>query len=174
MPRLLSRDEIESAFSRLGELAVQIGERFEFIVVGGSAMVLGYNARNSTKDVDYAPLPSLNSAQLRRLASQVATERNWDPDWLNDGAKGYLTGEMDVVAVFDRPGIHVVRPSTTQLLAMKLTAWRDDVDINDAMLLLQHLNADTLDAAWDEIEQFILSPFRMKVRYALEDLWQRR
>lgn len=54
MPRLLSRDEIESAFSRLGELAVQIGERFEFIVVGGSAMVLGYNARNSTKDVDYA------------------------------------------------------------------------------------------------------------------------
>ncbi len=131
-PFLLSRDEIESAFDRLGELAVAGGESLEIVVLGGTAMVLGFQARTSTKDVDYAPLDVGHPAKLRMWAAQVAAERGWDPSWLNDGAKGFLHGHSTLTRVYNPPGMQVYIPSIPQLLAMKLAAWRDDVDICDA------------------------------------------
>lgn len=44
---LLSRTDIESALSRMGELAQARSMSLELLVVGGAAMVLGYNARAS-------------------------------------------------------------------------------------------------------------------------------
>jgi hypothetical protein len=41
--------------------------------------------------------------------------------------------------VLSAPGIEVRSPDTAQLLAMKLSAWRDDVDINDASRLLEEI-----------------------------------
>ena len=48
----LTRDQIEQALRRLGEIAVSHGETIEALIVGGAAMILGYNARPSTRDVD--------------------------------------------------------------------------------------------------------------------------
>jgi len=173
-PNLLSRAEIEAAFQRLGELAQAEGETVEFVVLGGTAMVLAFDARPSTKDVDIAPLPSSNSAKLRSLASRVAAERNWANDWLNDAAKGFLHGQLSLTVVYNQPGIRVYRPSTAQLLAMKLTAWRDDVDVADAALLLSQLDCTTVDEAWNRVEKFIIPGLELKAKYALEDLWQDR
>ena len=47
---LLTRQEIISALERLGQLAVAEGHTLHLMVVGGAAMVLGYNARQSTRD----------------------------------------------------------------------------------------------------------------------------
>ena len=49
---LLSKDEIEKALARLGELALDRDTPIELLLVGGAAMVLAYNARLSTHDVD--------------------------------------------------------------------------------------------------------------------------
>ena len=49
---LLARDEIEQALRRLSEIAVSNGDHLEVLLVGGAAMVLGYDARPSTHDVD--------------------------------------------------------------------------------------------------------------------------
>lgn len=49
---LLTRSDIENTLRRLGELAVQQDEAIELLVVGGAAMVLGYDARLATHDVD--------------------------------------------------------------------------------------------------------------------------
>ena len=55
--------------------------------------------------------------------------REGPEDWLNDGAKGYLVSISDGPILFSAPGIEARAPSLEQLLAMKLSAWRDDLDI---------------------------------------------
>lgn len=135
----LTRSDIVTALRRLGELALERGETFELLVVGGAAMVLAYDARMSTHDVDAIALRSESAHLLRKLVQQVAEELDWPPDWLNDGAKGFLMGLSEGSVVFAAPGIVIRCPALAQLLAMKLSAWRDDVDIQDAKRLLREL-----------------------------------
>jgi hypothetical protein len=54
-------------------------------------------------------------------------------------AQGYLVGISDGPIVFQASGIEARAPSMEQLLAMKLSAWRDDIDIADARRLLQEV-----------------------------------
>ena len=49
---LLTRQEIISALERLGQLAAADVYKLHLLVVGGAAMVLGYNARQSTHDIE--------------------------------------------------------------------------------------------------------------------------
>jgi len=102
----------------------------------------------------------------------VAQEYNLSPDWLNDGAKGYLVGGVSQGAViFSAPGIVVKSPAIAQLLAMKLCAWRDDVDIEDARHLLRSLSGNQ-GQIWAAIEPYLLPGAELKAQYALLDLWE--
>ena len=49
---IFSREEIQDGLKRLGELAQAQGLDIRLTLVGGAAMVLGYQARESTRDVD--------------------------------------------------------------------------------------------------------------------------
>jgi len=124
-----TRQEIEEGLRRLGELAQAKGLRIELTLVGGAVMLLRFNARPSTRDVDAIVLLPREVKIVRDLAKQVAEELDWPEDWLNDGAKGYLVGLSKGPLIFQAPGIEANAPSLEQLLAMKLSAWRDDVDI---------------------------------------------
>ena len=147
----ITRQEIIQALERLGQLAVARGTRIELALVGGALMVLLYDARESTRDVDAIILAPREAGLVRELAQAVAGERGWPDDWLNDGAKGFLIGLSPGPVVFSAPGIEVRSPSTAQLLAMKLSAWRDDVDIADARRLLQEMSGDR-DEIWQAVE----------------------
>src|SRR5262245_10113562 len=89
---LLSRETIETALYRLGDEAADAGETWTLIVVGGTALMLGYNARNSTHDVDAFMLTPPERSQTRQWAQQVAREMGLSTDWLNDSAKGFVQG----------------------------------------------------------------------------------
>lgn len=167
----LARADILAALARLGELAEQQGQRIELLVVGGAAMVLAYNARLSTRDVDAVAVPPPEAQVLRTLVRAVASERGWADDWLNDGAKGYLIGVSRGPTVFTAPGIEVRIPSVPQLLAMKLSAWRDDVDIEDARRLLSELEGER-DVLWQAVEPYLVPGDELKAYYAFLDLWE--
>ena len=107
---------------------------------------------------------------MRELARLVARERAWPDNWLNDAVKGYLSELSDGPTVFAAHGIEVRRPSFEQLLAMKLCAWRDDVDIADARRLLQELSGGYNDV-WQRVERFLQRGQELKARYAFDDLW---
>jgi len=160
---------------RLGELALQQGDSIELLAVGGAVMVLAHNARLSTHDVDAISLHSGQARFLRELVEQVAMELDWPTDWLNDGAKGYLMGISEGGIIYAAPGIVVHCPALAQLLAMKLSAWRDDVDIQDAGYLLRALVRDSDDdkeAFWATIESFVVPGQQLEARYAFLDLWE--
>lgn len=116
-------------------------------------------------------LPSSEASIVRDLAARVAAERGWPNDWINDAAKGFLIGPVDGPIVFSAPGIEVRRPSYEQLLAMKLCAWRDDVDIADARRLLETLSG-AYDDVWPTVEPFLLRGCELKAKFAFDDLWE--
>lgn len=170
---LFNKPDILSALNRLGQLAQAQGDTIELILVGGAAMVLGFEARQSTHDVDAAILHPREARKVRQLANRVAVERDWPEDWLNDAAKGYLVGLSDGGVVHTAPGILVRLPSTAQLLAMKLSAWRDDVDISDARRLLETLKqTQNVEQIWQTLEPFLVPGEELKAHYAFQDLWE--
>ncbi len=168
--RLLSRREILVALNALAE-ELKHDSPVEVVIGGGAALVLLYGAREATKDVDALRISTPDAARVRAAASRVAGSLDLPEDWLNDGAKGYLHGLLPGEIVFESPSLVVRSVAPQQLLAMKLSAWRDDVDIGDARLLLSKL-AGSRDGIWSLIEPFLVPGRELKARYAFEDLWE--
>ena len=170
---IFSRQEIQDGLRRLGELAQAQGLHVRLALVGGAAMVLGYEARQSTRDVDVVILSPAEARLVRNLVKRIATERDWPEDWLNDGAKGYLVG-ISKGPLFSVPGIEALSPSIEQLLAMKLCVWRDDLDISDARRLLQEIlqSVSGKDEIWESLEPYLVPGDELTAQYAFLDLWE--
>jgi hypothetical protein len=143
----------------------------EIVLAGGAALVLIYNAREATRDVDACSISSAGFLPLREAARRVASTLDLPEDWLNDGAKGYLNGLQPGEVLLDRPALLVRALGPQQLLAMKLSAWRDDVDIGDARLLLPEIQGGR-EEVWSSVEPFLVPGRELKARYAFEDLWE--
>jgi hypothetical protein len=80
-------------------------------------------------------------------------------------------GVSEGETVFSAPGIVVKTPVVAQLLAMKLSAWRDDVDIADARRLLETMTGEPAQL-WVEIEPYVVPGSELKAHYAFLDLWE--
>lgn len=169
----LTSQEIVAALERLGEFAQAGNENVEVLLVGGAVMVLAYDEREATRDVDAIILAPRDTLKVREWAKRVSEELDLPEDWLNDAAKGYLVGLSIGDVIFSAPGIRVRRPSVEQLLAMKLSAWRDDVDISDARRLLREMPGEIeREQVWDAVEPYIVPGHELKAHYALQDLWE--
>lgn len=171
MSDLLTQSEIEDALQELGKLARENGTAIELIMVGGAAMALGYGTHEVTKDVDAYILKPPEARLVRQFAARVAETRNWDADWLNDGAKGFMDKIERGKLIFRSPGIKVYAAPTAQLLAMKLSAWRDQADIDDAQTLLKYLPG-SFDPVWDSVRKYIPKGWELKAKLAFEVLWE--
>lgn len=146
------------------------GKRAELLVMGGAAIVLLYGAREATRDVDAIALTAGGSDAFQ-AARDVAEELGLPEDWLNEGAKGYLHGLSIGDGVFESPALTVRAAAVPQLLAMKLSAWRDDVDIGDAGLLLSKLSG-AKDEIWARVHPYVVPGRELKAQLAFDDLWE--
>ena len=77
----LSAEDIHKAFGALSEELARRGDRGQMAITGGAAMVLLYNARQSTKDVD-AYFVQPDPPRIREAAARVARELKLPEDWL--------------------------------------------------------------------------------------------
>ncbi len=172
-PRGLDRATMVQALTRLGELAAAEGHTLTLVVVGGAALVLNYNARLATQDVDAFLITPPEARATRGWARIVAAEMGLPADWLNDGAKGFMQGISYGPLLLDAPGIQVYQVSPEQLLAMKLSAWRDEQDEADAQVVLTALAAQYPDktALWNAIAPYVT---HLKAQYAFDMLWERK
>ncbi len=156
----LTKAEIETALNRLSEFAAAEGVRLEMTLYGGALMLLAYDARRVTKDVDAIVHPS---AVARRLASRVASEQGLDDEWLNDQVRLFLSekeakNELSLPNV-SRAGLHVTRPTAKYLLAMKVMAARKPMpgyagDFSDIEILLRVTKIKSIDAVQRVVESF--------------------
>jgi hypothetical protein len=167
---LLSSVDIRTAFAALSAEFEHDGEAAEIVVVGGAAVVLLFEARDTTKDVDaYFLMP--DASHVRAAAARVADRLNLPDDWLNDGAKGFPIGVTRGEVLYESRFLTVRAASFAQLLAMKLAAWRDAVDRDDAKLLLSRMPGSASDV-WERVKPFVPPPQIDKASYAFQDLWE--
>ena len=170
MAALTDRD-IRRLFGLLNEELRRAGTEGELFLVGGAVMCLAYAARPSTQDVDALFRPA---RQVREAAARVAVQAGIQPDWLNDGVKGFLSehGEFSPFLELDHLRVMVAQPQ--YLLAMKCLALRIGAefhDEDDIRYLLRHLDIGSYEQALGVITRFYpLDRFPQKTLYALAEL----
>ena len=167
----LTREVIVEALGLLADRLRPDEPRVDLIIVGGATMVLLFGARDSTKDVDAFHVDPKATSRVAAAAASVAMALDLPSDWLNDAAKGYVHGLSLGPVLLDTPTLQVRTLSVMQLLAMKLSAWRDDLDVDDARRLLKECRGARVDV-WREVEPYVVPGRELKARDAFDDLWE--
>lgn len=167
----LTRADIVTALGALAWELLGGRPREEIVVVGGAALVLHYGARAATRNVDVVVLGQAGAARVREAGARVAASLGLPDDWINDAAKGFVHGLALGETILDSPSLLVHSAAPRQLLAMKSCAWRDDVDIEDARLLVPRLPGGRQEI-WSVIEPLLGPGRELTARYAFEDLWE--
>lgn len=122
---MLTREQILAALAALNERMRARDTHGELGLLGGAVMLLAFRARASTKDVDAIFSPT---SEIRAAAAEVALELALPADWLNDGAKGFVSPQAQFVEA-DLPRFSHLRitfPTPEYLLAMKVLASRTE------------------------------------------------
>ncbi|MBM3768500.1 MAG: hypothetical protein FJW32_24230 [Acidobacteria bacterium] len=155
---MLTREVIVEALTKLSDELARRGIIGEIDIVDGTAMVLAFSARLSTKDVDAIFEPA---SEVRAAAARIALELNLDNDWLNDAAKGFLSsnGTFQPVADLDLPNLRVLAPTAEYMLAMKVLAARagrgeERGDAGDIRFLIQRLGLTTTDSVLEIVQRY--------------------
>ena len=143
-PRRLTRTAIIRALTRLGELCTERKSRVEIAIYGGTVMMLAYDCRAATKDIDAIFHPP---EVVAPLIAQVARELGLPEDWMNSGVESFAARHEERIAFaqLQIPGLTVTRPSAKYLLAMKCRAGRLPTpfragDMADIAFLLRELS----------------------------------
>jgi len=179
-----TKETIEQALKALGEIAVREGKLVEISVYGGSALLLTLDARVATRDVD--AVFERDKEFVRTAAEEIAEEKGWSTDWLNDAVKGFLSPkDMDLASKHlfrtypseDQPGLRVQVAAPEYLFAMKAMAMRmggidEPSDIADLRSLGEELGItraeDAISLVSDYYPDHLIAP---KTRFGLEELF---
>ena len=177
MPLTLDRPTIERALTLLNARLEAASVTGELCIFGGSAMLLAFDARPTTRDVDAVFRPA---ALVREAAAAIAEEMSLPADWLNDCVKGFASDTPEYVAegLPQFPHLRVIRPSATYLLAMKCIAARVEGydgpgDKGDAAFLARHLGLRTSAEILEIVTRYYAaSRLAVKTQYFVEEIAQ--
>ena len=146
--RRLTRTAAIRALTRLGQLCAAKDSRIEIAIYGGTVMMLAYDCRTATRDIDAIFHPP---EVVAPLLAQVARELALPEDWMNDGVRDFIAKREKKIAFAELavPGLAITRPSAKYLLAMKCLAARLPTpfragDLDDIRFLLRHLRLRTV------------------------------
>jgi len=167
----LTQGDLRRLFDLLNEDLGRSRTEAELFLVGGAVMCLAYAARPSTQDVDALFRPPV---EVRKAAARVAIRAGVNPDWLNDGVKGFFSPHGDFAPFLELEYLRVMVAQPEYLLAMKCLAMRIGAefhDEDDVRYLLRHLNIRNYDNAVAVIAKYYpLERFPQKTLYALAEL----
>jgi hypothetical protein len=159
----LTRTRIVEALNALGRLAKAEGVQLELSLDGGSALLLAFDSRTSTKDVDAIIKPSEIG---HRLAGLVAAELHLDESWLNNSVKQFLSDfgtfaplEIEELEQAAKEHLKITRASAAYLLAMKCLACRPAMpgypgDVEDIRFLIRKMGLVSIQQIEEQVTRF--------------------
>ena len=158
----LTKETILHALTLLDEKLGRQDIKGEICLIGGSVMVLAFNARKSTKDVDAIFQPA---AAIRAAIKEIQYEQDFPNNWMNDAAKVFTSpkhtaGIEEAKNLPHFSHLTVFWPRPDYLLAMKAIASRVDVvgenqrDVEDIKLLVKHLGLKSPTEVFDIVQKY--------------------
>lgn len=168
----LSKKQILQYLEELSVAMARKNLKGEILLFGGAAMVLAFNARPSTKDVDAVFLPK---KEIYAISKEIANKHHLSEEWLNDSVKGFITSDSFQQNLFVRySNLSVYIPEPQYLLAMKCMSMRIGVessDIDDIKTLLEHLKIKKAEDVFKLIEKYYpQNKIPQKTFYAIDDI----
>lgn len=152
----LSKARVLRALERLGQLAHENDTVIELCIYGGCAMMLAYDRRAVTRDVDALFHPR---ERIDPWVKQVADEQGLPAVWLNDDVRHYIAPRESTRALsLDVPGLRITVPTASYLLAMKALAGRRALpgyagDEADLRYLIKKMNIRTVEEIQEHIDK---------------------
>lgn len=131
----MDREEITNVLQEVSEALDSLKVSARIYIVGGAAMVLGFNFRFTTADVDADFYPT---ELVRDVAQRIALRRGLPENWLSDSARMFIPVFKDPEwrPVFKVGNVELAVTDERTMLAMKMRASRGSRDIEDIKLLL--------------------------------------
>lgn len=151
----MDRAAVLQALETMSSHLARAGTSADVWVYGGAAMVLAYQARTATRDIDAV---WDDDSAIRRAADATAQQLGLPRSWLNDQAASFVPqlARQDPQAYFDAPvfedaHLRVMAANPRLLLAMKVLAARP-TDIDDIAFLAARLGLQSLEQVRAEFE----------------------
>ena len=160
-PQPLDRAKIEEAFRLVGQYLLHKKTLGEIAIYGGSAIILQFDWRKTSIDVDARVVSVGNHGVIMDAVHQAAKRLGLPRSWLNENVTMYARcGERDTDRVFvglypspERFGLRVTAARPEYILAMKLRALERitsaERDFNDAVKLAIECGVTTLEEIRD-------------------------
>jgi hypothetical protein len=172
----LDQTDILQALEELSTRLGKRGVRGEVCLFGGTAMILAFQTRQSTKDIDAVFAPT---SVIREVVAEIGRERGYTVGWFNDGVKGFLSARHEVTAA-NLPqfvNLQVVMPVPEYLFAMKCMAARvglGDQDGADCRFLVRHLGLESSVDAFRLVERYYpMGQIQPRTQYFIETLFEK-
>ena len=173
----LERAAIIKAFQEMSDELGRRGTTGELCLFGGTVMVLAFAARPSTKDVDAIFQPT---QVIREVARRIGETNQFPGDWLNDGAKGFVSARHETMegSLPQFPNLRLTMPVPEYLLAMKCMASLigavegEADDVADIVFLIRHLNLKEAKDVLDIVATYYPKDHvPIKAQYLVEGLF---
>ncbi|MEP7242512.1 MAG: hypothetical protein ABI885_02390 [Gammaproteobacteria bacterium] len=173
----LTRQTILRARGDLSDALGKAGVTGEVCVFGGTAMVLAFSARLTTRDVDALFQPS---PMVREIAERIAAANQLPRDWLNDGVKGFVSARHETLQgnLPQFPHLRLTMPVPEYLLAMKCMAARiggtsgEHSDVGDIVFLIKYLKLSAPRGVLDIVARYYpANQIPVKTQYLIEGLF---
>lgn len=159
----LTRVRVVEALNLLGELAEREEVFLELCIYGGSAMMLAYGARETTKDIDIIAKPA---EVAERLIRKVGERLGLGEGWLNSDVRQFVSDQgtfaplqIQELETSARRRLKITRPSASYLLAMKCLAGRSGLpgfagDLEDIGFLVRKMGLKTAAGVEECLQRF--------------------
>jgi hypothetical protein len=173
----LTKPIMLQALARLGELAHSRGIELHICIYGGSAMILAYDSRQVSKDVNVIIHPSEEGLSLAR---QVGEELGLHSEWLNDEVRFFASeakdreGRRPLDLPIETKGLKLEVPTANYLLAMKARACREPVpglavDEADLRFLIRKLEVTSIREVEAQLDKYFPEdPLRPNARIIIQ------
>jgi hypothetical protein len=178
----LQKEDILHGLERLNQKAKAAGVVVDISVYGGAALILSFDLRRATRDVDVVIRGDV--PLVRKLTAEIAEENDWPESWLNDGVKGFVAANEDMQLFSDfnaekEGGVRIYTPTAEYLFAMKCMAMRPESedgshDISDIEFLARAAGIQDAETALELIASFYPSArIPPKVAFGVHEIMER-
>ena len=150
---------LRDALTRLGDLLKSKGKRLELTCCGGVVSVLYHHSRQMTHDVDVVfPNDPAAVAILNELVETVGREMNLHhgphDKWLNDGVSFMGLQTKSHTVIFQHSNLVLKAADWHEMLAHKLTAFRGERDIIDALSFLKEIPSQDRGEVFKKVSKY--------------------
>lgn len=165
---ILGVKEIFDGLHQINEIAKSKDVNVKLAIYDGAAMSLLFDIDRTTRDVDV--VVHGDKQFVREASEEVAREKGWPEDWMNDAVKGFISGKEELIPInlfkeYGGSGLHVFVPTPEYLFAMKCMAMRigrmstnsDEIesnDIKDIQRLIDIIPVKSIEQAFEIVEKF--------------------